>query len=85
VACWLGVDVGGKRKGFDIALIDNRRIVSLASRLDCGAVVELVEIERPAIVAIDAPRSCASFPPPPGPAGTVDAEPDPGQTGPGTA
>jgi predicted nuclease with RNAse H fold len=56
---WLGVDVGGKRKGFDIALIDDRRVLALAGRLDREAVIELVERERPTVVAIDSPRCCA--------------------------
>ena len=29
---WLGVDVGGRRKGFDVALIDERRLLVLRSR-----------------------------------------------------
>jgi predicted nuclease with RNAse H fold len=59
VARWLGVDVGAKRKGFDIALVDDRRLLALAGGLDRDAVVECVETERPAIVAIDSPRRCA--------------------------
>jgi predicted nuclease with RNAse H fold len=59
VAPWLGVDVGGKRKGFDIALIDDRRVLALKGRLDLQAVAEIVERHRPAVVAIDSPRSCA--------------------------
>lgn len=57
---WLGVDVGGKRKGFDVALIDERRLVMLAARLDCADVLMLVRRERPALVAIDSSRSCAA-------------------------
>jgi predicted nuclease with RNAse H fold len=56
---WLGVDVGGKRKGFDIALIDDRRVLALAGHLDREEVIELVETERPTVVAIDSPRCCA--------------------------
>jgi predicted nuclease with RNAse H fold len=59
VAVWIGVDVGGKRKGFDVALIDGRRVLALRSRLGCGQVVDLVMASRPAVVAIDSPRSCA--------------------------
>jgi hypothetical protein len=29
VTGWLGVDVGGRRKGFDIALVDERGLLSL--------------------------------------------------------
>ena len=56
---WLGVDVGGKRKGFDVAVVDDSRILTLARGLDCDAVIELVEAEQPTVVAIDSPRSCA--------------------------
>jgi predicted nuclease with RNAse H fold len=56
---WLGVDVGGKRKGFDVALIDDRRVLALAGRLDREAVIKLVERDRPTVVAIDSPRCCA--------------------------
>lgn len=59
VSRWLGVDVGGKRKGFDIALVDERRVLALVGRLGRAAVVEFVERERPAVVAIDSPRCCA--------------------------
>jgi hypothetical protein len=33
MARWLGIDVGGKRKGFDAALIDERRLLTLCGRL----------------------------------------------------
>jgi predicted nuclease with RNAse H fold len=56
---WVGVDVGGKRKGFDVAIIANRRVVSVQSRLTCPQVVDLVLVSRPAVVGIDSPRSCA--------------------------
>jgi predicted nuclease with RNAse H fold len=60
VASWLGVDVGGRRKGFDVALVEEDEIALLAARLDCAAVVELVDSRRPSVVAIDGPRSCAA-------------------------
>jgi predicted nuclease with RNAse H fold len=56
---WLGVDVGGERKGFDVALINGRRLLALESRLDRTSVAELVDRARPAVVAIDGPRCCA--------------------------
>jgi len=59
VALWIGVDVGGKRKGFDVAVIDDRRLLELQSHLNCRQVVDLVVGNRPAVVAIDSPRSCA--------------------------
>jgi predicted nuclease with RNAse H fold len=54
-----GVDVGGRRKGFDVALLDDREVAVLASRLDRNAVVELVSVHQPALIAVDSPRSCA--------------------------
>jgi predicted nuclease with RNAse H fold/GNAT superfamily N-acetyltransferase len=59
VATWIGVDVGGKRNGFDVALIDDRRVLKLEGGLDCEEVVELIEGARPTVVAIDSPRCCA--------------------------
>jgi len=56
---WLGVDVGASRKGFDVALVDDRRLIATHGGLDRAAVVELVEEARPTLVAIDSPRSCA--------------------------
>ena len=40
MAVWAGVDAGGKRKGFDVAVIDDRRVLALQSRLTCGQVAE---------------------------------------------
>jgi len=60
VAVWLGVDVGGRRKGFDVALVDEARLLDLRGRLDRDAVVALAEATRPAVVAIDSPRTCAA-------------------------
>jgi len=59
VAVSVGVDVGGKRNGFDVAVIDDRRVLVLQGRLTCRQVVGIVMANRPAIVAIDSPRSCA--------------------------
>jgi len=59
VARWIGVDVGGKRKGFHVALIDERRLLGLSGGLGFDGVLELVDAERPALIAIDSPRSCA--------------------------
>jgi predicted nuclease with RNAse H fold len=59
VAVWMGVDVGGRRKGFDVAVIDDRRVLALQGHLACQQVVDLVLENRPAVVAIDSPRSCA--------------------------
>jgi predicted nuclease with RNAse H fold len=59
MACWIGVDVGGKRRGFDVAVIDDRRLLALVGGLGLDAVVEIVDAERLAVVAIDSPRCCA--------------------------
>ena len=59
MAVWIGVDVGGKRKGFDVAVIDDRRVLALQGRLTCQQVVELAMTHRPRVIAIDSPRSCA--------------------------
>jgi predicted nuclease with RNAse H fold len=59
VTVWVGVDVGGQRKGFDVAVIDDREVLSLRARLTCQQVVDLVMAHQPRITAIDSPRSCA--------------------------
>jgi predicted nuclease with RNAse H fold len=59
MARWLGVDVGGKRKGFDIAVIDDRRLLALAGGLDVDGVVAFVAAHQPALIGIDSPRRCA--------------------------
>ena len=51
--------MGGERKGFDVALVDERRLIRLAARLDCEAVLSFADSERPAVVAVDSPRCCA--------------------------
>jgi predicted nuclease with RNAse H fold len=59
VALWIGVDVGGRRKGFDVAVIDDCGVRALRNRLSCQQVADLVITCQPAVVAIDGPRSCA--------------------------
>jgi predicted nuclease with RNAse H fold len=56
---WIGVDVGGAKKRFDLAVIDGASLLDLRARLTCAEVVELVEEIAPVVVAIDSPRSCA--------------------------
>jgi predicted nuclease with RNAse H fold len=51
--------VGGQRKGFDAAVIDDRRVLELRGGLSCQQVVDLVTAHSPAVVAIDSPRTCA--------------------------
>ena len=55
----VGVDVGGRRKGFDVALLDDRDMAALIRGQDREAVVEFVNMHQPALVAVDSPRSCA--------------------------
>jgi predicted nuclease with RNAse H fold len=59
VESWLGVDVGGKRKRFDVAVVSKRRLVALEAHLDAAAVLALVAEHGPAVVAIDSPRCYA--------------------------
>ena len=56
---WVGVDVGGQRKGFDVAVIDSTELIELRARSSCAKVVTIVENVAPSVVAIDSPRSCA--------------------------
>lgn len=60
VAMAMGVDVGGRRKGFDVALADGRSLVGLHSRLSCRQVVELALEAAPAAIGIDSPAACAA-------------------------
>jgi predicted nuclease with RNAse H fold len=55
----MGVDVGGIRKAFDAALIEDRRLVGLRPRQSLDDVVAWVASAKPTVVAIDSPRSCA--------------------------
>ena len=58
---WAGVDVGGTRKGFDVAVVDSRRVVAGPARLPdpAGAVAFLAD-QRPCVVAVDSPRTPAA-------------------------
>jgi predicted nuclease with RNAse H fold len=55
----MGVDVGGKRKAFDAALVEDHRLIDVRPRQSVDEVVEWVASARPSVVAIDSPRSCA--------------------------
>jgi len=57
---WAGVDVGGRRKGFDVAVIDDCQVLALQKRLTCGQVVDLLMENCPAVIAIDSP--CCNAP-----------------------
>ncbi len=41
VTSWLGIDVGGKRKGFDAAVVDEHKLLTLANRLANDDVIQL--------------------------------------------
>jgi predicted nuclease with RNAse H fold len=54
---WAGVDVGARRKGFHVAVIDDRRLVGGPWRLGRpGDVVEALAARRPLLVGVDGPR-----------------------------
>jgi predicted nuclease with RNAse H fold len=55
----MGVDVGGRRKAFDAALVEDRRLIGLRRRQSVEDLVEWAASARPSVVAIDSPRSCA--------------------------
>jgi predicted nuclease with RNAse H fold len=59
VARWMGVDVGGTRKGFHAALVDNQRLLGLRQHQSVDEVVAWVASAKPMVVAIDGPRTCA--------------------------
>jgi predicted nuclease with RNAse H fold len=52
--------VGGRRKGFDVAVIDDCRVLAIQRRMTCGQVVDLLMENCPAVIAIDSP--CCSAP-----------------------
>lgn len=59
---WAGVDVGGRRKGFHVAVVDDRRVVRAPTRLLAPADVVawlLDEGPRPALVGVDSPCALA--------------------------
>ena len=60
MAPWMGVDVGGRRKAFDVALVDGRRLVDVRRRQSLEDVIACVARTGPSVVAIDSPRSCAA-------------------------
>ena len=55
----MGVDVGGPAKGFDVAVIDGRRVVELCSRCSRDDVLGLAGVRRPDAIGIDSPAGCA--------------------------
>jgi predicted nuclease with RNAse H fold len=55
----MGVDVGGKRKAFDAALVEDQRLLDWRQRQSVGDVVAWAASAEPSVIAIDSPRSCA--------------------------
>ncbi len=56
----VGIDVGGRRKGFHGAAVRGSRVVAGPIRLaDVGAAVDWVLALDPTAVALDSPRTCA--------------------------
>lgn len=53
-----GVDVGGRRKGFHVAVLD-ARVVELFAARDSGDAVRWLGERRPAVVAVDSPYAAA--------------------------
>jgi predicted nuclease with RNAse H fold len=58
-ASWAGVDVGGRRKGFHVAVVDRERVLELVTIERPDEVAEWLSARRPDLVAVDSPRSAA--------------------------
>ena len=56
---WAGVDVGGPRKGFDVAVIDRRGLVALERVGSAREVARRLAGFAPRVVAVDSPRRAA--------------------------
>jgi predicted nuclease with RNAse H fold len=56
----IGVDVGGARKQFDVAVLCGREVLDLRRRQSLELVTDLVRKITPAVVAIDSPAGWAS-------------------------
>jgi predicted nuclease with RNAse H fold len=55
-----GVDVGAHKKGFHVAVLDDRRLVDNPRRLPTpGCVIEYLSRQRPVLVAVDGPMAPA--------------------------
>ena len=59
MARWMGVDVGGRRKAFDAALVEDRRLIGWRQRQSVDDVVAWAAAAKPSVVAVDSPCSCA--------------------------
>jgi predicted nuclease with RNAse H fold len=57
---WCGVDVGGRRKGFHVAVVDAVRVLQAPSTgLDVAAAVEYIGRFSPVLTAVDSPICAA--------------------------
>jgi predicted nuclease with RNAse H fold len=56
---WAGVDVGGARKGFDVAVVGERSLAGSARLREPAEVVAWLRPFSPRVVAVDSPRACA--------------------------
>jgi predicted nuclease with RNAse H fold len=57
---WAGVDVGGRRKGFHVAVLDEGALVDGPVRLvDAAAVAAWLDRHQPELVAVDSPLRAA--------------------------
>ncbi len=54
-----GVDVGGPRKGFDVAILEGSVVVDLRSRQGRDEVAQLLAAAGPRVVGIDSPCACS--------------------------
>jgi predicted nuclease with RNAse H fold len=55
-----GIDVGGRRKGFDYVVVDGRRVVSGPQNLKTSReVLESLKRHRPTVIGVDSPCTCA--------------------------
>jgi predicted nuclease with RNAse H fold len=60
VTTWAGVDVGGRRKGFDLALVSDSRLEAGPARVTAVEDVAAWLAERsPRVIAVDSPRAAA--------------------------
>src|SRR4051812_47385597 len=55
----IGIDVGGGRKQFDVAVLCGREVRDLRRRQSVELVTDLVQRTAPAVVAIDSPAGWA--------------------------
>lgn len=56
---YLGIDVGGRRKGLDVAVLRGDALIAHAPEQTVADVIALAEAHRPAVVGVDSPREAA--------------------------